>query len=281
MSYNAKFTQMQNAVADLTTAERMMKEYAQRLETVRTQLRRTPELHSTFSDIDSRTSSVNNVASAIKLGSQCLASVCDIYLNAELNVSRKIGIKEWLNKLLRGRSKPDNNSSKISKSDTSSLEKSVDLILRTKSLDLLSEYESKWRGAKTSKEKKRLLNSYLADLQEIKSTSARSKIIFLPLNSNTKGGYNRITGTITINNKILDRPDSIVLLRTLVHEVRHAYQAEAAYKNKHPAVSEETRNVWKNNFKNYNQPTKFWKDNYDAYRNQPVEVDARWFANQW
>ena len=63
------------------------------------------------------------------------------------------------------------------------------------------------------------------------------------------------------------------LLETVSHEPRHAYQHEAV---DHPTkfmVSKETIDTWKKNFDNYIDSG----TNYQQYRDQPVEVDARSF----
>ena len=95
--------------------------------------------------------------------------------------------------------------------------------------------------------------------------------------SATLGQYTDNNHTVTLNERVLsDRIsnwDSYLLLATVSHELRHAYQHEAV---KHPTdfmVSEETLKTWKNNFDHYVKPSQ----NYQRYRDQPVEVDARNF----
>lgn len=67
--------------------------------------------------------------------------------------------------------------------------------------------------------------------------------------------------------------DPFQLLDTIAHETRHQYQH---YLVKHPDkrpdhISEEQIRAWKENFDNYIKP----QDDFEAYRNQPVEKDAR------
>lgn len=93
----------------------------------------------------------------------------------------------------------------------------------------------------------------------------------------TWGYYTHGTHTVTLNEAALADSvgnwDSYDLLETVSHELRHAYQHEAIDHPTQFMVSKETIDTWKNNFDNYiNSDT-----DYDAYRAQPVEVDARDF----
>jgi predicted SprT family Zn-dependent metalloprotease len=209
--------------------------------------------------------------------------VCEIYLNAELNASSKVSIKEWFKRLFSRRSKSDADNSKVN-SGVLSPEQAADLRMRNEACRVRVAYEEKWRSVKTSDEKMALLNSFLAEIQKTKGTRAKSKINFASMNVNTLGSYSHRLRLVTINKNLLDKPEGINLLGTVIHEVRHAYQYEAAFNNRHPDVSSETRQLWRSNLpppsSNYVSPVKNGVSNYDAYRNQPVEKDAFWFAGQ-
>lgn len=85
--------------------------------------------------------------------------------------------------------------------------------------------------------------------------------------------------------------DPKAALETYSHEFRHSYQAEQAqrfekgFKTDNPEMARE----WSENFKDYKNPPdselartdseKYFQE-YEAYRNQPVERDAREFATQ-
>ena len=63
------------------------------------------------------------------------------------------------------------------------------------------------------------------------------------------------------------------LINTVAHETRHQYQH---YLIENPDqrpdnISKETIKSWEENFKNYKKP----EDDFEAYRNQPIEDDAR------
>lgn len=68
------------------------------------------------------------------------------------------------------------------------------------------------------------------------------------------------------------------IMNTMAHEMRHGYQHSVCdnpeqYEN----VTEETMEVWRDNFNDYKRTD---KDGFKAYRNQPVEKDARKFADR-
>lgn len=157
-----------------------------------------------------------------------------------------------------------------------------DLRMKNEIQSILKSYESAWRRATTDAERMRLLNDFLAEIQRVMGTSAKTKISFRSLRAPegyiTYGGYAPFTKRITLNKKLLSEPEGIYLLTVLIHEARHAYQHEAAKSNKH-TVSDETRQIWKDNLKRKNYKTSK-RDGFDAYRDQPVERDARWFAGE-
>jgi hypothetical protein len=153
-------------------------------------------------------------------------------------------------------------------------ERAADLRMRNESLSLIKEYENKWRAARTEEEKRVLLSNYLADLQKIKGTSARSDINFVSLGKD-EGRYNPHQKRISLNKDLLSKPEGIKLFKIVAHEVRHAYQNEAVKGGVNHPVSEETKQLWKNNMDFYIDPR--W-GGYDAYYNQPIEADAFWFS---
>jgi len=161
-------------------------------------------------------------------------------------------------------------------------EKADDLRMKNEVQTLLGKYENAWRKATTDAEKKKLLNSFLSDIQNVMGTSAKSKISFRSLRARPPyvayGSYTPLTKRVTLNKDLLSKPEGIYLLTVLIHEVRHAYQHEAAKSKKHE-VSDETRHIWKENLKRKNYKTEK-RDGFDAYYNQPVERDARWFSGE-
>jgi uncharacterized repeat protein (TIGR02543 family) len=131
--------------------------------------------------------------------------------------------------------------------------------------------EDTWDKA-SAERKKAILNNFLADVQAILGTTANSEIEFKVIES--RGAYYASKNKIMIHIDELESPDSYVLLNTVIHECRHAYQYETVKGKNNHDVSEETRKQWADNFENYIEgPAK-------EYQDQPIEWDAVSFAGQ-
>jgi hypothetical protein len=72
--------------------------------------------------------------------------------------------------------------------------------------------------------------------------------------------------------------DPFTILDTVAHETRHQYQHYLVeHPDQRPAdISEDQIKAWKENFDNYKRA----EDDFEAYRNQPVEKDAREFGEK-
>lgn len=153
--------------------------------------------------------------------------------------------------------------------------------------------EEAWANA-TVEERKEILRQFMNECAKIMGVKVKSE--FGPMNkapSNgyiTKGQYTHGNKTVTINMYIVENYSaarSYELMETIVHELRHGYQKSAIDNPTKYQVSQETINEWKNSFDNYKNTEGFQREYgmtpeeaYDAYRNQAVERDARWFAGQ-
>jgi hypothetical protein len=94
---------------------------------------------------------------------------------------------------------------------------------------------------------------------------------------------------VTEKNKRLFGDDPKVALETFAHEFRHSYQTEQAHAFDKGFITDnpEKAKEWSENLKNYENPPnpelveanpeKYFEE-YEKYRNQPVEKDARAFA---
>lgn len=92
------------------------------------------------------------------------------------------------------------------------------------------------------------------------------------------GGYALGAGEMRISQAHLRSNDTAEILDTMVHEGRHAYQYHAAtHPGFHPNRAE--ADAWKRNFQpgNYLRPEIVGQR---AYERQPVEADARAYANK-
>ena len=104
-------------------------------------------------------------------------------------------------------------------------------------------------------------------------------IVVKELPENEFGFYSPDTRTITINERYLNDSDFNSYketLDTLIHEGRHAYQDyNLTEREVHPRSGEVNNWKWNENEIGYQNAEKF---GFEAYAMQPVETDARAFA---
>lgn len=152
--------------------------------------------------------------------------------------------------------------------------------------------EETWANA-TPDERRAILQEYLIEVAAILGIDINTVIDFTPrAPSNgfiTNGSYSHGSESVYINGYIIDNYSaerSYELMTTVVHELRHAYQHAAVDNPADYQVSQETIDRWSESFDNYRNTSGFEAEGmspdeaYEAYRNQDVEVDARWFAGQ-
>lgn len=96
------------------------------------------------------------------------------------------------------------------------------------------------------------------------------------LPANIGGFFNAALRVIVLNESILKDATPARALNAITHESRHGFQWFAVTNpDKVSADVREKVAIWRDNFANYKNPT---VHGYRAYYNQPVEVDARAFA---
>lgn len=149
--------------------------------------------------------------------------------------------------------------------------------------------EKTWKAANTE-ERKAILNEYIQEVAGVMGLSMGSIKFFYAESQNgyyTLGQYSHSKRTVSINEWVIEtRRDSYSLMKTVVHEMRHAYQHSACDNPDQFIVSEETIQKWQNSFDNYKSQSGFMStgmnesEAFRAYRNQAVEADARNFAKQ-
>ena len=122
----------------------------------------------------------------------------------------------------------------------------------------------------------KLRAAYLEDFYDNFSEFSGNKpcIFFREMQPNNMGSYNPETNIITLNSKLLEKENPESLMKTILHESRHAYQHYAVEHPDKVTVNEATIAEWKENFDYYICPE--W--DFEAYVNQPVEADANDFA---
>jgi len=309
MKYKADTGKMEKASIDIKSTELLMKAFAQRLNAVKRELAQQSRLNGFQETVDVRERAANILMTSLADTGDCLNSVLQIYIDAEKRVNILTIVFDWLKGLFKrgkkdGGEEPGGKCSKPtpiilpvplpipepkppSKNPQPSNppiyytkeEREADLRMRNEALAQLKIYENKWRNAKTDADKMVLLNSFYAELQKIMGTSGREDIKFSYPGPSVRGQLLTGSRTVLINRDMLKSPNSIILLKTVIHETRHLYQAEAALFDVDHPVSPERKQLWNENYQrgNYKTPS---LNGYDAYRNQPIEADAFWFANQ-
>jgi hypothetical protein len=143
----------------------------------------------------------------------------------------------------------------------------------------------KWKKMSLDERKKWLEDWYknLCNKLGISPVELKIEDLYDPQGKDAKGVYNdgMIFGlfrSMTIDVDNVKGDDPIDVLDTIAHETEHQYQH---YLIEHPDkrpehISEAEVKSWEENFKDYKKP----EDDFEAYRNQPVEKNAREVAGQ-
>jgi uncharacterized protein YukE len=137
-----------------------------------------------------------------------------------------------------------------------------------------------WNGM-SLKERKKWLEEWYRNLcmkLGIPPTSFKVKDLYDPEGKDARGVYAiglwlGLFSSMTIDIDNVKGNDPFEVLETIGHETRHQYQH---FLVEHPDerpddISKEMIHSWKQNFDNYRRP----EDDFEAYRDQPVERDAR------
>ncbi len=150
--------------------------------------------------------------------------------------------------------------------------------------------EDTWANASVA-ERRTILQEFMREVAAIMGVDVTfTDIHEAPSNGLiTNGWYNHSDREMAVNMYIVENYSaerSYSLMTTVVHELRHAYQHAAVDNPTQYQVSQATIDAWKDSFDHYRNTDGFMNDGmsqqeaYNAYRNQAVERDARWFAGQ-
>ena len=96
------------------------------------------------------------------------------------------------------------------------------------------------------------------------------------MDSENLGAFNPVTKQIDLNADLLKEDDPQMVMETIMHESRHAYQDFAINHPEQVSVDAETIKTWEYNFDHYISP----EFDFEAYVNQPVEADANDFSER-
>lgn len=168
---------------------------------------------------------------------------------------------------------------------TAEQEKAADQAMRKELYKVLQDEKyspENWDQASVD-ERKKILQDYMNEVIKIYGLKDVKPEILWDSNATytnqsiTWGYYTDSTHGVTLNERALTDScstwDSYELLETIGHELRHAYQHEAISRPADFMVTKDTISKWNDNFNNYiNSST-----DYQGYRNQIVEQDARSF----
>lgn len=164
------------------------------------------------------------------------------------------------------------------------MEREHDLAMQSEIFALLNTDEfsqETWYNTSVNGRKK-ILRKFLKRLCAIMGVQVFPFIFFDDsMSDNTRGSYNHKFKMIYINSNRLSGNNSYGLMTTMIHEMRHAYQHAAVDNPEKFQVSEETISQWRENFKKGNYKSTDDGYTYEEYVSQPVEWDAKNFAQQY
>ncbi len=168
---------------------------------------------------------------------------------------------------------------------TPEIQKRMDLNMRRNALQLLksgSSSEEAWdRLGQDVDGKKHLLTGLLVNVNSILGTDVTNEIEYFRDESlKTRGYYNPGTNKVYINECYLTVEDGYQVSRTVIHEMRHAYQKYAITHPEKVLASRETIKAWAGNQPPFNYKSTSAGYSFEEYVGQPVEWDAKSFAGQ-
>lgn len=200
-------------------------------------------------------------------------NISDFFENTGKKFLEMLGLDDDYYRLLMGAEQFDRDRTQ---------EQLMDQYLQTVINDKLNEdrfSQDTWNNA-TPEEREQMLNDFLREINTTMGTDVQTTIIIEDSYSgtSTRGSYGN--GVVRINPDYLSDsdPNSYMVMRTMIHEMRHAYQHAAIENPDQFLVSEETRDKWSYNFDHYKDGDHY---GYEAYVSQAIEYDAKNFAEQY
>ena len=106
------------------------------------------------------------------------------------------------------------------------------------------------------------------------STGYNPSLVFEKRAATSLGAYNNERNKIILNKLLLEEKNPRKIIRTLLHEARHAFQHFAVEHPWRAKPDESNIYSWEFSIENYIRSD----ENFDLYRNQSIEVDADDFA---
>ncbi|OQA21914.1 MAG: hypothetical protein BWY63_01075 [Chloroflexi bacterium ADurb.Bin360] len=193
-----------------------------------------------------------------------LRHVADTFEREDATASRNLEGMSWV-EWDRDRSEPANDRVAVIARNRRQIQENWDAM----NLDERKLWLANWYNEICKKLGIKPVNFRIRDLDDPKGQDARGVY---------NSGFIGLFASLSIDVDNVKGDDPFVVMETVVHETRHQYQH---YLVEHPderpdGISKEQIETWKRNFNNYKKA----KDDFEAYRKQPVEQDARDFASQ-
>lgn len=160
-------------------------------------------------------------------------------------------------------------------------EQAMNEYLKQECLKLLAEErfsESVWVEASVE-EREEMLREFMGELNGIFGINIENVNFEKLDDSSTRGFYSNSSKGITINASYIDlsNANSYMIMQTMIHEMRHAYQHAALEDPLDFVVTQATLDAWQHSFDTYKNAE---DAGYDNYVSQSVEYDAKAFADQ-
>lgn len=281
MYFEIKPSQIKTAVTDLGEINHQIKKMQMEVDSISHQLK--SESNSLFGISDVLVIEVSNLEvllSKFAIMEDGLERTVELYLQCERRLSggdsqKALDINVWWNNVKNWIKNGIWHNPK--KSDRTQNDMAMATELKTM---LQSKKYSKETWKKSSvDERKKILESLLKEMQKIFGIS----LIHLEIKSIksepgyvTYGYYSDYSKLICINEDSLSDSLYDKVMETMAHEMRHAYQYAVVRNPQSYQVDQKTVDEWRDNFKDYKTVD---DDGYKAYRDQPIEKDARDFAS--
>lgn len=131
----------------------------------------------------------------------------------------------------------------------------------------------KW-GSMGKNARKEYLHTFTAEFSQQLLLGSMG-IQFDDMDQNSRGYFKNGENVVHVNSDVLLNSDNLKDgVDTIMHELRHAFQHQAVNDPEKYGIPKAIAELWQDNFDNYISPA--W--DLEGYYNQPVEVDARDFA---
>lgn len=275
---------IQSTSEDFETMNKELQRYAGELENVKGSLSKqssymelVKSLDTVYNNILENAAKLNTMHKALEMIAQeyisCESRICDIPSDKRNLFQKILAFLRIGDKRYRDSTYYDTNEEE---------EYAQDCYMKDQIATILaqSQYSEETWASATTEERKQMLTNFMNEIAAIYGVDINKTINFTNTGpekgSINLGSYAHGTQSVNINQYYMENYDSSYdLMYTIIHELRHAYQHQAVDNPEKFIVTQETIDIWKCNFENYVSPG----EDFDLYREQAVEIDARDFES--